>query len=58
MNTETKNQIHQIIDELIKLSEGIKDGIITNKEHDESFSNNIQKIYTILEKASMDLIKK
>lgn len=53
MNTETKNQIHQIIYELIKLSEWIKEWIITNKEHDESFSNNIQKIYSILEKDSL-----
>ncbi len=57
MNTETKNQIHQIIDELIKLCEWIKDWIITNKEHDESFSNNIQKIYLILEKDSFEYKK-
>jgi len=57
MNTGTKNQIHQIIDELIKLSEWIKEWIITNKEHDESFSNNIQKIYSILEKDSFEYKK-
>ncbi len=57
MNTESKNQIHQIIDELIKLSEWIKDWVITNKEHDESFSNNIQKIYLILEKDSFEYRK-
>lgn len=57
MNTEAKNQIHQIIDELIKLSEWIKEWIITNKEHDESFLNNIQKIYSILEKDSFEYKK-
>lgn len=57
MNKEIKNQIHEIIDELIKLSEWIKDWIITNKEHDESFSNNIKKIYSILEKDSFEYKK-
>jgi hypothetical protein len=57
MNTTIKNQIHQIIDELIKLSEWIKDWIITNKEHDESFSTNMQKIYSTLEKDSFEYKK-
>ncbi|MDD5770421.1 MAG: hypothetical protein PHE25_05625 [Candidatus Gracilibacteria bacterium] len=57
MNIEIKNQIHQIIDELIKLSEGILEEIITNKECDDSFSGNIQKIYSILEKDSFEYRK-
>lgn len=57
MNTETKNQIHQIIDELIKLYEWIKEWIIKNKEVNLWFSWNIQKVYSILEKDSFEYKK-
>lgn len=54
MNIESKNQIHQIIDELIKLTEWIKEWIIKNKEVVSAFSWNIQKVYSILEKDSFE----
>lgn len=54
MNIESKNQIHQIIDELIKLTEWIKEWIIKNKEVASAFSWNIQKVYSILEKDSFE----
>lgn len=57
MNIEIKNQIHQIIDELIKLSHWIKDWIIKNKELGSAFSWNIQKVYSILEKDSFEYRK-
>ncbi|EKD66509.1 MAG: hypothetical protein ACD_49C00038G0043 [uncultured bacterium (gcode 4)] len=57
MNTETKNQIHQIIDELIKLSEWVKEWIIKNKEVNLWFSWNIKKVYSILENDSFEYKK-
>lgn len=57
MNKGIKNQIHQIIDELIKLSEWIKDWIIKNKEVNSAFSWNIQKVYSFLEKDSFEYKK-
>jgi len=57
MKIEIKNKIHNIIDELIKLSEWIKDWIIKNKEVDSAFSWNIKIVYDILEKDSFEYRK-
>ncbi len=57
MDQSLKNKLHEIIDSLIKLSNGISEWIVTNKELDEGFSSSIEKVYQVIEIDSFEYKK-